>query len=83
VAWNPDPFPTIGASSVIPVPRHPNPVTAVIPIIIVIIGGIVIIMRDNRRRRIENDRRTDKEAKVGMAMMVMSVSAPGRSRRHG
>jgi hypothetical protein len=77
VARNPDPFPAIGGPSIIPISRRPNPVTAVISVIVVIIGGIVVIPMDDRRRRIENDRWSDKEAKVGMAMAVMFVWAPG------
>jgi hypothetical protein len=81
MARNPDPFPTIRALSVIPVPRHPNSVTALISVIVIIIRRIVVIRWigvipiNNRRGWIENEGRTDEKAKVEMAVMM---SMPGR-----
>jgi hypothetical protein len=75
IAWNPDPFPTIGSPPILPVARDPNPIRVIVIIILSIVTGRGIVPSViDRRGRYPYGWRSNKNPE-----MAIIGSKPGKS----
>jgi hypothetical protein len=75
IAWNPDPFPTIGCPSLFPVARDPNSIRITVIIIWSIVTGWGIVPSVIDRRGCYKNRWSNKNPKMAMTTIV---AAPGK-----
>jgi hypothetical protein len=76
MARNPISFPTVGATSIFPMPWGPNSIRPVVLIVIVRRIRSVIVVLNGWRRGYQYNRGADKDPKVGVPVRMVSASVP-------
>jgi hypothetical protein len=76
MARNPNPFPTVGAASIFPMPWDPNSIIPVVLIVTVRRIRSVIVESNGWRRGYQYNRGADKDPKVRVAARMVSASVP-------